>query len=382
MFLHSSSSIGPQLAQIAIARPALQRRDFLSNSKYRYRPLAQPDVADCWPCVVTTDNFYTSHALATSLLEHGIYLVGTIRTNQHGFPQELKTDAKQFEKHGGRGDTRYVRQGDLLLQQWKDRRVVNVLSTVHRGHTYGMVTRNTKVDGQHVQLHVRQPRCIADYNHWMGGVNTFDQLAATHRILRKVRKYWETLLLDLIDSVTINCFLYFSMWCQQHPGTIERRRNMRHSDFRANLIRQLAGIALNEPPPRRRRRGPPVDEQPAADILHLPGHRDQKKNCHFCYLTEHRQRQCVTYCRTCDVHLHVGPRDCFAQYHQMFLRITSGTSLGKQNTPFGFPTSIICVVYAPMCCIRERERENHSLKRFDQQFGQHFSDGLCANFDF
>ena len=25
---------------------------FLSNSKYRYRPLTQPDVADCWPCTV------------------------------------------------------------------------------------------------------------------------------------------------------------------------------------------------------------------------------------------------------------------------------------------------------------------------------------------
>ena len=29
-------------------------------------------------------------------------------------------------------------------------------------------------------------------------------------------------------------------------------------------------------------------------------------------------QQCMTYCRTCNVHLHVGPRDCFAQYHQMF----------------------------------------------------------------
>ena len=27
----------------------MQRRDFLSNSKYRYHPLTQPDVADCWP---------------------------------------------------------------------------------------------------------------------------------------------------------------------------------------------------------------------------------------------------------------------------------------------------------------------------------------------
>ena len=31
-------------------RGRLQRRDFLGNSKYRYRPLTQPDVADRWPC--------------------------------------------------------------------------------------------------------------------------------------------------------------------------------------------------------------------------------------------------------------------------------------------------------------------------------------------
>ena len=44
-FVIDRSSASPR----SQSRPALQRRDFLSNSKYRYRPLTQPDVADCWP---------------------------------------------------------------------------------------------------------------------------------------------------------------------------------------------------------------------------------------------------------------------------------------------------------------------------------------------
>ena len=31
-------------------RSSSQRRDFLSNRKYRYRPHTQADVTDCWPC--------------------------------------------------------------------------------------------------------------------------------------------------------------------------------------------------------------------------------------------------------------------------------------------------------------------------------------------
>ena len=43
-----NSKLAHGLSPRSRSRPALQRRDFLSNSKYRYRPLTQPDIADCW----------------------------------------------------------------------------------------------------------------------------------------------------------------------------------------------------------------------------------------------------------------------------------------------------------------------------------------------
>ena len=36
--------------------PALQCHDFLSNSKHRYCPLTQPNVADCWPWIARQQN--------------------------------------------------------------------------------------------------------------------------------------------------------------------------------------------------------------------------------------------------------------------------------------------------------------------------------------
>ena len=264
--------------------------------------------------ILFTDNFYTSPALAESLLERGSHLVGTVRTNRRGYPMQLKTDLKNFEKHAERGETRYVREGNILVQQWKDRRVVSMLSTVHRGDSHVMVTRHTKVNGQHVELNIRQPTCVRDYNKNMGGVDTFDQRAAAYRTLRRTNKYWKSIFLDIIDIVAVNSFLLFQLFRQQNPGVIERPRQYRRRHFHSNLIRQLAKIDVNAPPPKRRYR-PSTGQQPPAAHLHLPGHRVQKRNCVYCWDTDHVQRKCVSFCRTCEVHLHTSGRDCFANYH-------------------------------------------------------------------
>eukprot|EP00117_Sycon_ciliatum_P029985 scpid59228/ scgid1104/ PiggyBac transposable element-derived protein 4 len=141
--------------------------------------------------VIYTDNFYTSETLATSLRTKQISLVGTVRANRTGFPAVLRTDMKQFEKHAERGATRYVRNGDHLYQQWKDKRCVSMYSNIHQGHEHDTVTRNVKIDGAHQQMEVQRPMCIRDYNSSMGGVDTFDQLIETHRVLRKTKKYWK-----------------------------------------------------------------------------------------------------------------------------------------------------------------------------------------------
>ena len=101
-----------------------------------------------------------------------------------------------------------------------------------------------------------------------------------------------------------------------NPGAIDRPHTYGHGDFRVNLIRQLADLDIAEPPPKRRYTLQPPAPIPAAH-LHLPRHQGRKKNCVFCWETEKRQRQCVTACDTCGVHLHSNERNCFLNYHQV-----------------------------------------------------------------
>ena len=114
---------------------------------------------------------------------------------------------------------RYVRNGDVLVQQWKDRCTVSMLSTIHKGHSHVMVTRHAKVQGQHVELNIWQPVAVNDYNTHMGGVDTFEQWAAAYRVLRRTRIYWKSIFLDMMDVAAMNAFLMFTIYLLLHPDT-------------------------------------------------------------------------------------------------------------------------------------------------------------------
>ena len=120
-------------------------------------------------------------------MAHGLQIVGTLKLNRTGIPENLK-HVKMFDKHAARGTMWYEQEGDTLFVQSKDRRTVTMLSTVHSGNDSVQVTRNTKVNGEHVVLQLNQPKCIQDYNAHMGDIDVFDQHVAAHRSLRKTNK--------------------------------------------------------------------------------------------------------------------------------------------------------------------------------------------------
>lgn len=78
--------------------------------------------------VIFTDNFYTSGALATSLLAMGIQLVGTMHIDRRDFPAALK-NVKEFKKNSERGTMRYVQVANAVDVQRKDKCVVTMLRT-------------------------------------------------------------------------------------------------------------------------------------------------------------------------------------------------------------------------------------------------------------
>ena len=80
-------------------------------------------------------------------------------------------NTKQFNKKGSqRGKTRWVRRGNLGFVQWKDHKVVTILTTMHKNLSGKLFCkRRSKVNGQFRELHVPQPQMIRDYNIHMGG---------------------------------------------------------------------------------------------------------------------------------------------------------------------------------------------------------------------
>ena len=101
---------------------------------------------------------------------------------------------KKKKKKSNRGDIRWVREGDILSMQWRDKKAVSFLSSMHRANRFGFAHRRSKVNGQYRTLNVRQPKLVKDYNAYMGGVDKSYQLINKYNTLCKTNKWWKTLL--------------------------------------------------------------------------------------------------------------------------------------------------------------------------------------------
>ena len=190
--------------------------------------------------VLVTDNFYNNVPLFQYLKDQGMYAVGTAKANSTGFPQELK-NKKAWEKAAVRGEIRFIRIRDVLCLQWMDRKSVSMYSTMHWGQDFDMALRNTKENGRHQKKPVWRPKCIADYNTYMGGVDLSDQMFMMYSVGSRTRKWWKTLFFHLFDMAVVNAYL---LWKHSKPSDLALRMANNYSllDFRTDLAIQLTEL--------------------------------------------------------------------------------------------------------------------------------------------
>ena len=237
------------------------------------------------------DNFYTSTQLMKDLKGKGIFSCGTVRSNRKGFPKEFKDTVKKWEKAAERGDVRWVRDGEVVIMQWKDNKAVSVMSSFHAGHEHTTTKRNTRVNGERKVKIIQQPNAVHQYNQYMGGVDRSDQLIGNYNVLRKTNKYWKTLFFHLLDIAVVNSYILFLEMRKLHPGILAMQRpaNFGQRQFREELLMQLGKMEKSDsiPPlighvvP-----APPKVEKAVDTQMHLPiedpeGHR---RTCKVCYM--------------------------------------------------------------------------------------------------
>jgi hypothetical protein len=69
---------------------------------------------------------FISVNLAENLVKCNIRVCGTRRPNR-GIPKDLEKEAKGLKK----GQSYFRKKGDVLVQVWKDKRLVRMISTIH-----------------------------------------------------------------------------------------------------------------------------------------------------------------------------------------------------------------------------------------------------------
>lgn len=143
-------------------------------------------------CLLFFDNFYMSVKLIKDLFALLTPSCGTVKENRKNFRASMK-GVKKWVKNVDRGDMQWNRDGWCLAQQWKDNKVVIILTSINTANDHAMAKRNVKVNGRWQKIEVKQPKAIVTYNKYMNGIDRSGQLLAKKNTLKKCLRWWKVL---------------------------------------------------------------------------------------------------------------------------------------------------------------------------------------------
>lgn len=136
-----------------------------------------------------TDNYYTSVSLACSLLQRKTHLIGTLRTNRKFNPKQVIEKKLKI----GESIAQECKQG-IVVQKWKDKRDVLMLSTRYGGEMITMQKRGKEK---------QKPKNVLEYNKYKAYIDLSDQLKSYNTALRRSVKWYRKLAFELLTGTAI-----------------------------------------------------------------------------------------------------------------------------------------------------------------------------------
>ena len=256
---------------------------------------------------ITTDNFYTSVALANILLKNETHLVGTIRKNRAGNPKEVTTAKLKQGEIVGRENA-----DGIVVAKWRSKREVLMLSTKHDLKSISTGKQNK------FHEEIFKPEIIICYNKGKQGIDISDQMASYFTPLRKTIRWYHKIAFEfMLNTAVVNSLIIY----QEISG-----KKIKIGQFRHNLICDIANVdepQISSNPPRKRPSSVPVhklEEYTERDKRN----RRIRRRCSKCYnelkkntTREEASKKCkrvTTFCRDCEGQPSYC-LECFAKDH-------------------------------------------------------------------
>ena len=250
------------------------------------------------------DNFFTSPALFDELGSRGTGACGTLRLKRNGVPECVKKGVSL------KGQSFTHREQNQLFVVWKDKRQVNLLTSVHNSSTFKNRIRSRFAEGHYRTI--EKPRAIGLYSMFMGGVDLSDQLNSYHQLSHKQNKWWKKVVFShLLETSVSNARVVYK---HRHKGEA-----FDVNTFRLDII---SGLLEDYEKPSKLMRKPssdPPDRLLTRDQQHFFSLHPKKPGARVdCVVCSNRPiRRCTTllWCIKCDKPM--CPYPCYQRYHTL-----------------------------------------------------------------
>ena len=117
-----------------------------------------------------------------------------------GIPCDLEGEGKCSK----RGQSAFRRKGDVMVQVWKDKRLVRMISTIHDAK----IVNTGRKDGK-TNMEMKKPYAVVQYNKFMKGIDRADQYLSFYSVLRKTVKWLKQVVLYLLNCALFNTFFVY-----------------------------------------------------------------------------------------------------------------------------------------------------------------------------
>lgn len=212
------------------------------------------------------------------------------------------------------GDFRFATTSNLTAVWWRDCRDVYAMSSMH-STSAAIVMKRPK--GCKEKKPTPCPTIIADYNHFMGGVDLTDQHLSYYSLTaRRTIKWWKKVFWRLIDICILNAWIIYRT---NHPGNIKSHKAF-HIRLVEELVQPLLDLKASPTCPSylsgigRRAVSPEV----RLNGKHFPSKHHEKRRCSVCSTSttssgQKKDTKTKNYCEKCKVFLCFG--GCFEVFH-------------------------------------------------------------------
>lgn len=194
---------------------------------------------------------------------------------------------------------------------WHDKRLVNMMSTVHNGSTFSKRVRSRFHDDFYRE--VEHPKMIQLYTKYMGGVDLADQQVSYCVLLHRMLKWWKKLVIcNLFEVCVSNSKVIF-----KH---LNPNKRIKTEKFRLSVIH---GLLEGYEKPVRPFKRPATNPEARLTARHfislnpkiIGGGKRSCPDCEVCSDRGHKRHQTQYFCQDCGKPM--CPHPCFGRYHTL-----------------------------------------------------------------